>query len=94
LLEYLDRKTKQLQQGNVAAQWLLCCVKCCMWCLEKIMAFINRNAYILMAIKGTGYCSSAARALKLIVTVRSCNTCSAKAMFDALQQVVGLIIVL
>mmetsp|Transcript_11641 Transcript_11641/g.31727 ORF Transcript_11641/g.31727 Transcript_11641/m.31727 type:complete len:793 (-) Transcript_11641:1356-3734(-) len=67
VLEYIDRKTRELQAGNKIAQWLMCCVKCCMWCLEKIVAFINRNAYIMVAIKGTGYCSSACRAIALII---------------------------
>jgi solute carrier family 44 (choline transporter-like protein), member 2/4/5 len=31
------------------------------------MKFINRNAYIIVAIKGYNYCSSALRAIKLIV---------------------------
>ncbi len=44
--------------------------RCCVCCLEKIMQFINRNAYIMVGVKGTGYCASAARALSLIVSVR------------------------
>jgi choline transporter-like protein 2/4/5 len=52
LLEYLDKKTRQLQQQSKLAEWAMCCIKCCMWCLEKIVAFINRNAYILVAGKG------------------------------------------
>lgn len=35
--------------------------------LEKIMKFINRNAYIIVAIKGYTYCGAALRAVKLIV---------------------------
>ena len=35
--------------------------------VQKIMQFINRNAYIIVAVKGTGYCTSAGRAIKLIV---------------------------
>jgi hypothetical protein len=35
--------------------------------LEKVMKFINRNAYIIVAIKGYTYCGSAIRATKLIV---------------------------
>jgi len=38
-----------------------------MWYVEKVMHFINRNAYIMVAAKGTGYCTSAGRAIKLIV---------------------------
>jgi hypothetical protein len=35
----------------------MCIVKLLVWLLEKIVAFINRNAYIIVAVKG-----SAARA--------------------------------
>lgn len=38
-----------------------------MWYVQKVMQFINRNAYIMVAVKGTGYCTSAGRAIKLIV---------------------------
>ncbi len=31
--------------------------------------FINRNAYIVVGLKGSNYCSAACRALKLILTV-------------------------
>jgi len=36
--------------------------------LEKIVKFINRNAYIIIAIKGRDFCRSSAQAFKLIVT--------------------------
>lgn len=49
LLEYVDKKTRQLQQQNKIAQALMWLVRCLLWCLEKIVAFINRNAYILVA---------------------------------------------
>jgi choline transporter-like protein 2/4/5 len=53
VLEYVDKKTRQLQQQSKIAEWAMCYVRCCMWCLEKIVAFINRNAFILVA----GECS-------------------------------------
>lgn len=34
------------------AAWLMCGVKFLVWLLEKIVAFINRNAYIIVAVKG------------------------------------------
>jgi hypothetical protein len=30
----------------------MCIVKFLVWLLEKIVAFINRNAYIIVAVKG------------------------------------------
>eukprot|EP00238_Polyblepharides_amylifera_P011393 CAMPEP_0196575494 /NCGR_PEP_ID=MMETSP1081-20130531/4961_1 /TAXON_ID=36882 /ORGANISM="Pyramimonas amylifera, Strain CCMP720" /LENGTH=668 /DNA_ID=CAMNT_0041893815 /DNA_START=86 /DNA_END=2092 /DNA_ORIENTATION=- len=68
VLEYVDRKTKELQEGNPVLKFFMYCIKCCMWYLEKVMKFINRNAYILVAVKGTSYCSSALRAVKLILS--------------------------
>ena len=46
---------------------LLCVCKCCLWCLEKFMRFINRNAYIMCAIKSTNFCKSAQAAFNLIM---------------------------
>lgn len=36
--------------------------------LEKIIKFINKNAYIMIAIHGSNFCNSAQRAFKLILT--------------------------
>lgn len=34
---------------NIFARYLLCCLKCCFWCLEHFIRFINRNAYIMVS---------------------------------------------
>lgn len=65
LLEYLDHKLKGAQ--NKCAQFLLCCLKCCFWCLEKFIKFINRNAYIMVAIYGKNFCTSARDAFFLLM---------------------------
>ncbi|KAK9804898.1 hypothetical protein WJX72_010746 [[Myrmecia] bisecta] len=67
MLEYLDHHLKETGGENKLIKYLMCCAKCCMWYVEKIMKFINKNAYILVAVKGTGYCTSAGRAITLIV---------------------------
>lgn len=28
---------------------MLSCMKCCFWCLEKCIKFLNRNAYIMVS---------------------------------------------
>jgi len=58
-LEYVDQKLKQYSQDNPLVKALLCCCKCCFWCLEKFMKFINRNAYIMTAVYGKNFCTSA-----------------------------------
>lgn len=31
------------------ARCIMCCFKCCLWCLEKFIKFLNRNAYIMVS---------------------------------------------
>ncbi|XP_076134410.1 choline transporter-like protein 5-B isoform X1 [Alosa pseudoharengus] len=65
ILEYLDHKLKGAQ--NVFARFLLCCLKCCFWCLEHFIKFMNRNAYIMIAIYGKNFCTSAKDAFFLLM---------------------------
>ncbi|KAM8824152.1 choline transporter-like protein 2 isoform 1-T2 [Synchiropus picturatus] len=65
LLEYLDHKLKGAH--NKCTKFLLCCLKCCFWCLEKFIKFLNRNAYIMTAIYGKNFCTSARDAFFLLM---------------------------
>uniref|UniRef100_A0A673N9X3 Choline transporter-like protein n=1 Tax=Sinocyclocheilus rhinocerous TaxID=307959 RepID=A0A673N9X3_9TELE len=65
LLEYIDHKLKGAE--NKFAKFLLCCLKCCFWCLEKFIKFMNRNAYIMVAIYGKNFCRSARDAFFLLM---------------------------
>lgn len=38
---------------NKFAKFLMTCLKCCFWCLEKFIRFLNRNAYIMVSKPGT-----------------------------------------
>ncbi|XP_078091077.1 choline transporter-like protein 2 isoform X2 [Mustelus asterias] len=65
VLEYVDQKVKGAK--NKAAQFILSCLKCCFWCLEKFLKFLNRNAYIMVAIYGKNFCTSAKNAFFLLM---------------------------
>uniref|UniRef100_A0A8C7FE12 Choline transporter-like protein n=1 Tax=Oncorhynchus kisutch TaxID=8019 RepID=A0A8C7FE12_ONCKI len=65
ILEYLDHKTRAAQ--NPCARFLMCCLKCCFWCLEKFIKFLNRNAYIMIAVYGKNFCVSAKNAFMLLM---------------------------
>lgn len=64
-VSYAQRKAKE--SGNKLAQAVLCAIQCFMWCMEKCMKFLNKNAYIQTAIFGTNFCSSAKAAFFLIL---------------------------
>lgn len=65
ILEYVERKCKKF--NNDLTKCLLTCCKCCLWCLEKFMRFVNRNAYIMCAVKSTNFCRSARDGFNLIM---------------------------
>ncbi|XP_061511114.1 choline transporter-like 2 isoform X1 [Anopheles gambiae] len=64
ILEYVDHKLKRYDNGFTRA--VLCCCRCFFWCLESFLKFLNRNAYIMCAIYGKNFCSSAKDAFSLL----------------------------
>lgn len=63
---YYFQKQAEAQKNKVAEIALRIC-QCCMWCLEKCLKFLTKNAYIQIAIKGTNFCTSARRAFFVIL---------------------------
>ncbi|KAF4528128.1 hypothetical protein B566_EDAN016331, partial [Ephemera danica] len=49
VLEYIDQKLKKYADYQIV-KFIMCCCKCCFWCLEKFLLFLNRNAYIMCAV--------------------------------------------
>jgi len=64
VIAWMQKKAKQSEYK--AAQYLLCCCQCCLWCLENVLKFVNKNAYIQTAVNGTGFCTSGKKAFFLI----------------------------
>ncbi|KAJ8404158.1 hypothetical protein AAFF_G00339310 [Aldrovandia affinis] len=67
LLEYVDHKLKSKGADNKCIKFLLCCLKCCFWCLEKFLKFLNRNVYIMVSMYGKNFCTSARDAFFLLM---------------------------
>lgn len=65
VLEYVENKLKKYENDLVKA--IFCCCKCFFWCLERFLRFINRNAYIMCAIHGKNFCTSAGDAFNLLM---------------------------
>jgi hypothetical protein len=64
-IAYYFEKQAEAQKNKVM-QIVLKIVQCCLWCLEKCIKFLNKNAYIQTAIKGTNFCRSAKNAFGII----------------------------
>ncbi|OQS02050.1 choline transporter, partial [Thraustotheca clavata] len=65
VLEYIDQKLKSAQQNTLVKVAMLC-FKCCLWCFEKCMKFLNKNAYIIVAMKGQSFCSAMKESFELL----------------------------
>eukprot|EP00033_Pygsuia_biforma_P005634 GCRY01006224.1.p1 GENE.GCRY01006224.1~~GCRY01006224.1.p1 ORF type:complete len:197 (-),score=54.22 GCRY01006224.1:175-720(-) len=77
---------KNLQgRENRVIRCLFRCLNCLFKCVERFLKFINKNAYILIAVYGGSFCSSAKRAFDLllrnILRVAAVNSISAFLLF-------------
>jgi len=67
ILMYTHKKLKQSGANNKLVDAALCCCQCCLWCVEKCLKFMNKNAYIQTAIFGYPFCKAAREAFFLIL---------------------------
>lgn len=51
---------------NKVVKAIFACLQCCFACVEKFLKFLNKNAYIEIAIHGKPFCSSARTAFQLL----------------------------
>jgi len=65
LMNYFEKQAKA--QKNKVMALVLRCLRCCIWCFEKCVKFLNKNAYIQIALMGKNFCTSAKAAFWLIL---------------------------
>jgi len=46
MLQYIQDKLEEKGADNPVVKAILCICKCCFWCLEKFMKFINRSFFL------------------------------------------------
>lgn len=67
-LAWLDKQSKKTGLlDNPVFKALFRCLQCCLSCFERFLRFLNKNAYIVMAAKGTNFCTSARNAFNLLL---------------------------
>ena len=71
VLLYVQRKCETaLARGGVAknvARCVFCGLQCFLWCLEKCLKFLNKQAYIQTAIFGYSFCKAARKGFFLVL---------------------------
>jgi choline transporter-like protein 2/4/5 len=66
ILAYIQKKLKKNKENKIVHA-ILTCMQCCFFLLEKVFRYINRHAYIEIAIYGYDFCTGACHAVKLIL---------------------------
>lgn len=83
VVEYIKKKASK--SGNKILVWIMCIISCLLTCLEKIMKFINKHGYILIAIYGYSFCQACRKAffllLRNILRVAAVNMVAAFVLF-------------
>lgn len=69
-------------QPNKCFKCVMCCIGCCLKCIEKVLEYINKHAYIMIAIKGDCFCTAAWEGFAL--TVRNLGRFSVLALLGKL----------
>lgn len=64
LMFFLEKFKKKVENsiGKKAGKCykcIFCCIECCLKCIEKTLEYINKQAYIMIAIKGDCFCKAA-----------------------------------
>lgn len=75
-------------QHNKIMECVFKIVGCCIWCFEKCIQFLNKNAYIQIALMGKSFCHSAKTAFFLIL--RNAARFAWVAMLGNLTQLIGV----
>jgi len=67
--EYVKNKmkTEGMDEANIIIKWLLRCMTCYIHCFERFIKFMNRNAFIQIAINSSSFCGAARDAFFLIL---------------------------
>lgn len=69
-IEYIESQNRDAATGktlNPCVTILTCCCMCCVTMCKSCAEFINKNAYIGIAIKGYNFCTACKKALKVMI---------------------------
>ena len=65
-VEYLNDKIQRASSNNKIFNGIIWCLRGCFFFLEKVVKYINRNAFVMTAMVGSGFWKSSKDAFHLI----------------------------
>lgn len=68
ILAYLDKQSQNAQKKNCILKLIFKCVACCLWCFEKCVKYICRQAYVIVIMDSKSFCAAAFSVFGLLTT--------------------------
>lgn len=65
--EYYRKKMAAVENATPFIKVLACLTSCCLWCLEKCVKYISKNAYIQIALNNCMFITGAINAFVMIL---------------------------
>ena len=93
-LEVIKKRVEKTAANKTESKCFKCiisCLQCCMGCIGKIMEFINKHAYIQIALKGDNFCTAAWEGFALIV--RNLGRFSSLTAIGAIFSLIGTVFI-
>ena len=69
VFEYLNKKLNKPDgpMANPVTKCLACCCRCCLNCCHRFIKFLNKNAFVQLALHSKNFCSSAINGFLLVL---------------------------
>ena len=92
-LEYIKKKVESTGANNKSKciKCTISCLQCCLACCAKFMEFINKHAYIQIALKGDNFCTAAWEGFGLVI--RNLGRFSMLALIGGVLSIFGTIFI-
>ena len=68
VLMYIEKKTRNAQQNSACVKNLFKVVHCMLFCFDRCLKFLARQAYIMVAMYGYNFCKASIMAVMLITS--------------------------
>ena len=92
-VEYIKKKVEKTtgKKKGKCFQCIFCCIQCCLACCNKFIEFVNKHAYIQIALKGDSFCTAAFEGFGLII--RNLGRFSMLAVIGGIFSVIGTLFI-
>ena len=67
IMAYIEYKMRDAAAKNKIVKAIFACIQCCLACFERLIKFLNKQAYIQIAITGKSFCPAAWKGFLIVL---------------------------